>query len=228
MRTLCIGDIHGNYKALVQALERSKFDMKKDRLISLGDVYDGHLGVPGCIELLMKVKNFIWVLGNHDEYVRRWFRGQWDGDPSGVVRWLRKGGNLTKKAYHKNGKLRQKLFNRHAEFIERAVLYYIDEKKRLYVHAGLNWKYPVDKQPEEKTYYTGRDTWRIDAPKLKKAGKKFPFKTVFIGHTHTELDYPDYKPVKISNLWNLDQGAGWEGKLTIMDVDTFKYWQGST
>ena len=63
------------------------------------------------------------------------------------------------------------------------------------------------------------------APKLKKAGKKFPYKTVFIGHTHTELDYPDCKPVKIANLWNLDQGAGWEGKLTVMDVDTFKYWQ---
>ena len=44
MRTLCVGDIHGNFKALVQVLKRSKFDFKKDRLISLGDIYDGHGG----------------------------------------------------------------------------------------------------------------------------------------------------------------------------------------
>ncbi len=225
MRTLCVGDIHGNYKALVQVLMRSKFDFKKDRLISLGDVYDGHLGAPECVELLMEAKNFIWILGNHDEFVRRWFRGEWDGDPAGEARWLRKGGNITKSSYTKNGKLRKKLMKKHAELLEKAVLYFIDEKNRLYVHAGLDWNYPVDKQPAEKNYYTGRDTWRIEAPKLKRAGKKFPYKNVFIGHTHTELDYPDCNPVKIANLWNLDQGAGWDGKLTIMDVDSFKYWQ---
>jgi len=27
MRTLAIGDIHGNYKALMQCFERSKFDV---------------------------------------------------------------------------------------------------------------------------------------------------------------------------------------------------------
>ena len=225
MRTLSVGDIHGNYKALVQVLERSKFDFKKDRLISLGDVFDGHARAPECIDLLMKAKNFVWVLGNHDEFVRRWFRGEWGKDPAGEERWLKKGGLITKETYQKNGKPQKKLIKKHAELLDKAVLYYIDKKNRLYIHAGLDWKYPVDKQPHEKNYYTGRDTWRIVAPKLEKARKKFPYKNVFIGHTHTELDYPDCKPVKIANLWNLDQGAGWEGKLTIMDVDTFKYWQ---
>ncbi len=225
MRTLWSGDSGGNYKALVQALERSKFDMKKDRLISLGDIYDGHAKGPECVDLLMKIKNFVWVLGNHDEFVRRWFRGDWKKDPVGEARWLKKGGLITKDAYNNNGKLNKKIIKKHAEFVEKAVLYFIDEKNRLYVHAGLNWKYPVHKQPSETNYYIGRDTWRIDAPKLKKSGKNFPYKNVFIGHTHTELDYPDCKPVKIANLWNLDQGAGWEGKLTIIDVDTFKYWQ---
>lgn len=35
----------------------------------------------------------------------------------------------------------------------------------------------------------------------------------------------ELKPVRSSNVWNLDQGAGYEGKLTIMDVDTHEYWQ---
>lgn len=41
MRTLVMGDIHGGYKALMQCLERSKFDYEKDTLIQLGDICDG-------------------------------------------------------------------------------------------------------------------------------------------------------------------------------------------
>jgi serine/threonine protein phosphatase 1 len=26
-------------------------------------------------------------------------------------------------------------------------------------------------------------------------------------------------------VWNIDTGAGWSGKLTIMNVDTKEYWQ---
>jgi serine/threonine protein phosphatase 1 len=51
------------------------------------------------------------------------------------------------------------------------------------------------------------------------------FEEIFIGHTPTSrLDYTLH-PMKLSNLWALDQGAGWEGKLTLMDVDTHEYWQ---
>lgn len=32
-------------------------------------------------------------------------------------------------------------------------------------------------------------------------------------------------PVKALNVYNLDTGGGWEGKVTIMDVDTKGYWQ---
>ena len=51
------------------------------------------------------------------------------------------------------------------------------------------------------------------------------FKEVFIGHTTTSWFYKDLEPVNVSNVWNLDQGAGYEGKLTIMNVDTKEYWQ---
>ena len=29
----------------------------------------------------------------------------------------------------------------------------------------------------------------------------------------------------VCNVWNLDTGAGWSGKLTIMDVNSKEYWQ---
>ena len=31
--------------------------------------------------------------------------------------------------------------------------------------------------------------------------------------------------MKAGNIFNLDTGAGWDGKLTIMDIDTLRYWQ---
>jgi len=47
------------------------------------------------------------------------------------------------------------------------------------------------------------------------------YKEIYIGHTSLFL----MKPVNACNVWNLDTGAGWDGKLTIMDVDTKEYWQ---
>ena len=48
-RTFALGDIHGNYKALKQCLERSNFDYDNDTLIFLGDVCDGWTDVYKCI-----------------------------------------------------------------------------------------------------------------------------------------------------------------------------------
>ena len=51
------------------------------------------------------------------------------------------------------------------------------------------------------------------------------YNEVFVGHTTTQKPYPDMKPVHTSNVWNLDQGAGWSGKLTLMNIDTKEYFQ---
>ncbi|HEY5593266.1 MAG TPA: hypothetical protein VIK55_19900 [Paludibacter sp.] len=32
-------------------------------------------------------------------------------------------------------------------------------------------------------------------------------------------------PQKNCNVWNLDTGGGWEGKITIMNVDNEEFWQ---
>jgi serine/threonine protein phosphatase 1 len=76
------------------------------------------------------------------------------------------------------------------------------------------------------------------------------FKEIFIGHTSTttltqnqvrlitkEMSAEEIEemtmttvdfPVNNANLWNLDTGGGWGGKLTIMNVDTKEYWQSDT
>jgi hypothetical protein len=34
----------------------------------------------------------------------------------------------------------------------------------------------------------------------------------------------ELKPLKFGNLWMLDVGAGWDGKLCLMDIDSERYW----
>src|SRR5687767_7349693 len=112
MNKYVVGDIHGNYKALLQVLECSNFDYENDLLICLGDVADGFSEVPECIELLMKIKYLVWCLGNHDEWLRNWMSGKMnmegvsiDGhyNPTFTKReahlWLSQGGKATFKAY---------------------------------------------------------------------------------------------------------------------------------
>lgn len=65
-KVFCIGDIHGSYKGLLQCLRKSNFDYKNDTLICLGDVVDGWSQVKECFDELLKIKNLIYVIGNHD------------------------------------------------------------------------------------------------------------------------------------------------------------------
>lgn len=50
------------------------------------------------------------------------------------------------------------------------------------------------------------------------------FKEVYIGHTSTQF-WGEDKPMQAANIWNLDTGGGWFGKISIMDVDTKEFWQ---
>lgn len=66
MRKLVIGDIHGGYRAMIQALERAKFDKDNDLLIGIGDYCDGWSQSFEVIEYLRNLPNFVGILGNHD------------------------------------------------------------------------------------------------------------------------------------------------------------------
>ncbi|MEQ9617566.1 MAG: metallophosphoesterase [Deltaproteobacteria bacterium] len=225
MRTLVIGDIHGNLRALKQVFERADFDPAGDRLISLGDVYDGHPHSAGCVEELLKVKDFVLCMGNHDMHALNWMR-EGRVNPSPGEEWDEDDLVSIVESYRRpDGALDEGLIQRHAGFLERALPYYIDAGGRLYVHAGIDWEYPVYAQPDKSVYYYDRKTYAEHAVQHEHRGTKFPFRDVFIGHTKTLEDRPDGKPVRRANLWNVDTGAGSYGKLTIMNVETFEYWQ---
>jgi len=107
-KTLVAGDIHNNYKALIQVLEKSNFDKDLDRLICLGDYIDGNLDAVEVIDTLIDISNskqdHIFIKGNHDQ----WFiECLIDTDfqlKYSHTAWLNQGGRATYDSYNKSGK----------------------------------------------------------------------------------------------------------------------------
>ena len=212
-RTFVIGDIHGAYRALMQCFEQAAFDYNNDQLICLGDVCDGWPEVNKAIDELLKVKNLVYILGNHDDWALKWFE---TGDAPDI--WIGQGGNATIKSYNKDVPLQ------HIQFLQSAKLYYILEN-RLFTHGGYNPQLDIEKQ--------GKETFLWDRTLLKTALKNYydrnethltPYEEVYIGHTPT-INYGNTRPLKIGEIYMMDTGAGWPGGvLTIMDIHSKKYY----
>ena len=226
-RTLVLGDIHGAYKALLQVFERSGFNRMEDRLICLGDVADRNPDVKECFEEILRVKDLIYILGNHDWWLLDWLRG---GEAEDL--WLSQGGRYSIESYHGPGiQDPEKLILRHRNLLENARYYYIDRENRVYVHGGFHPARPIhDQRPAEGKdafYLWDRDLFELAYERsLRKKEKRFDrYLEIFVGHTSTLDMDKENRPLKLTNLWALDQGAGWGGKLTLMDADTHEYWQ---
>ncbi len=209
-----IGDIHGAYKALLQCFERSQFDYKKDRLIVLGDVCDGYSEAKQCIDELLKIRHCDYIIGNHDLWALDWATRGIKEDI-----WLKQGGRETIASY--GG---QEMPQAHVDFLKNAHLW-IELKGRLFVHGGFNPLAPIGEQRLEvlvwdrDLFYDARRKYLVN-PDFQYDG----YTEIFIGHTTTQT-FGSLEPLKLCNVWNLDTGAGWSGKLTIMDVNTHQYWQ---
>ena len=238
MRTFVCGDIHGAYKALKQCLERSGFNKEEDTLIQLGDVVDGWSEVYECVEELLSIPNLIAIKGNHDEWFNEFLTV---GIHSQA--WLQ-GGEGTLKSYcnHCDSKYTPRMGGftsnlnnafipkSHIDFFKKQVYYYIDDKNRCFVHGGFNRHYSLKEQNFNHVFWWDRDLWLQALSFEAMSNNSFAFKMadkfkeVFIGHTAT-INWNTDKPMRAANVWNLDTGGGFKGKLTIMDVDTKEYWQ---
>lgn len=225
MKTFCIGDIHGAHKALVQCLDRSGFDKENDLLITLGDICDGWPYVYECVEELLTIKNRIDLIGNHDEWFKRWLLTTQHPD-----RWTQ-GGIGTYISYERNMERMDVglVPASHWKFFQYQVPYYKDdERNAFFVHGGFDrYKSIADNKADDPMiFYWDRELW--ERAKSCKGEQKLQtvedFKTIFIGHTSC-FHLRRGLPCLCGGVWNLDTGAGWEGKLTIMDIDTKQFWQ---
>lgn len=180
--------------------------------------------------------NTIFIRGNHDEefdveFIRNFrihFQGQ-HGAMDTILAW-------NELSWDK------KLF--YTEFFAtKQVDYYIDEQKRCFVHGGFNRHYPIAEQSKIQ-YYWDRDLFAAalsykqmgaDGADSKDGGfdrNKFKFKIkdkfkeVYVGHTPTT--YWGHKTPMFAgggNIINIDTGSGKGGLLTIMNVETKKFYQ---
>jgi len=250
-----MGDIHGGLKALLQVFERVNYNPEKDKLIMLGDYVDGWSESSEVIEYIIKLKknnnpdNIITLLGNHDDWCKNWLLlGQ------APNHWVSQGGQSTIDSYIKTGYIAEeshkkffkecKLFyideqNRgfvHGGYVSRKGLGHEVYNANYYWDRDL-WNLALmshgRKHEEANLVKDGMSN-----------GTRFErHKEVFIGHTST-LNW-NYKhngvlriqnenqkvgqkimtPINACNVWNMDTGGGFGGKLTIMDIDTKEYWQ---
>jgi len=264
MKKFVIGDCHGRYKALKEVLQKAKFNYEKDILIVLGDIVDGGSNTAEVVNELLKIKNVIFIIGNHEQmFIDYVFKGD---NPS---LWVNQGGANTLNSYGANvipattinenpimiDVKGMKIPNRHIKFFSEG-LYYFEFEKKLFVHGGFNPKKPIQEQDPQQLI------WDRSLIKYADTNNIDNYEKIFIGHTSTqyiEREFINYKcrdcnhewddaitkipeldaevecetcnsknifqsigctkPLQIGNLVCLDTGAGWDGKLTIMNID---------
>ena len=214
MRKLVVGDIHGGHRALMQCIDRSGFNPEEDMLISLGDIADGWPDVKECFTYLLSLKHKQFVIGNHDVWLSDWLQGEY-----APKIWVSQGGLASIESYGM-GPVPQA----HIDFLRDAPFYYVDENKNLFVHGGIDASLDLHEQKRDFCIWD-RDLLD-DAVRCGYVPQTIldTYNHVFVGHT-TTTSYHTETPIFVENMIALDTGGGWEGKLTIMDVDTHEYWQ---
>jgi serine/threonine protein phosphatase 1 len=266
-----IGDIHGRFHVLKTLLNKIKFDYKNDLLIILGDIVDGSDKSKQVIDELIKIKNKVFIIGNHDYWYMNYI---FNNDMNKY--WLNQGGANTLNSYgakikpnkniNKNPDIKDiknvKIPKEHINFLVNGLFYFI-YMNNLFVHGGFNPNVDIKEQELYKLM------WDRDLITYAQNNNIEKYENVFIGHTSTQIidrnwinfrcrkcgheweteitkrkqlntdntkcpncnttdifqSFGCTKPIMIGNLICMDTGAGWDGKLTIMNMITKEYWQ---
>ncbi len=225
-RTLVIGDIHGGYKALVQVFQRAKITTQ-DKLVFLGDYVDGWSESAQVIDYLLqldKSHNCVFIKGNHDVWCEDWLSTNIPNRD-----WLIHGGAATVESYLADKKIERK---KHLNFLERMPYYHIDAVNNLYIHAGFTSMHGPEKEFHASNFSWDITLWEMALTmdqSIAKDSLHYPkrlklFNEIFIGHTPT-INYNKDTPMQGCNVWNIDTGAAFTGKLTVLDVQTKAFWQ---
>ena len=221
MSTYVIGDIHGGLKALLQVLNKLELQ-EGDELIFMGDYVDGWSESAQVISFLMELSETfacVFIKGNHDIWCEDWLRED-KVNPT----WYMHGGKETMDSYAAFGKDKKK---KHLAFFEAMKLYHIDEQNRLFVHAGFTSMHGVEKEYFDFVFTVDRTLWEmalsIDGT-LKIKDYNYPkrlqhYYEIYIGHTPT-TNFGFTVPMNAANVWNIDTGAAFKGRISGMNIDT--------
>ncbi|MDX1471404.1 MAG: serine/threonine protein phosphatase, partial [Flavobacteriaceae bacterium] len=166
----------------------------------------------------------IVIRGNHDIWCENWLR---TGETDKI--WLEHGGEGTMESYSGFSESEKK---EHLQFFENMLPFYIDDKNRLFIHAGFTSQYGVEYELLKQNYYFDRSLW-YESLKLKTLSQddkdNYParnklYDEIYIGHTPT-INFNEYEPMRALNVYDIDTGAAFYGRLSAMDIDSKKVYQ---
>lgn len=240
-RNLITGDIHSEYGRLMAVLEKAGFNEQEDTLYSVGDFCDRGTEAMQTLRFLKGLKAFKPVIGNHDILLQKWFFTE-------IVEWsweLYMGGDRTLEDLARYELTREERIE-YGQWLRRMPFVRVEERY-IIAHGGIphnrtmadliryqefvrppvfNQFGPDDAPAGTRDYYLSAAGSKAEAWKDPMFSFIPPFetdKTIFIGHTPTIDGRPFFS--KDYHLVNLDTGAGSGGPLTLMDMDTFEFWQ---
>jgi serine/threonine protein phosphatase 1 len=217
MKTFVMGDPHGGLLAIQQTLQRANFNFTEDKLIVLGDVSDGWSQTSQSFDFLIdNVKNLVYVKGNHDQWLLEWLEfGRQE------MIWTEQGGRATLASYLSREDFHE-VSKKHLAFLKSAKCFYLDDKKRLFVHGGIDLSKKLEDQTERYMMWD-RDLWefRHRSDNIRKGIMRY--KEIFVGHT--SIWRFSHMPIKYGNVWFMDTGGGYEGSLSLMDIDSGEVFQ---
>ena len=227
MRTFAIGDIHGGFKALIQVLNQLELT-EEDHLIFMGDYVDGWSEAAQVIDFLIdfsKKFNCIFIKGNHDVWCENWLKDENDVNPS----WFMHGGKETIDSYAGFSKEEKQ---EHLAFFQALQMYHLDEENRLFLHAGFTSMHGVEKESYPHKFCTDRTLWEMALAldkKIEVTANNYPkrlqhYHEIYIGHTPT-TNYNEDFPMNAANIWNVDTGAAFKGKVTALNIETKAFYQ---
>lgn len=227
MKTFAIGDIHGGFKALIQVLNQLEIK-DDDKIIFMGDYVDGWSQSAQVIHFLIELSqkiNCIFIKGNHDVWCENWLKDENDVNPS----WFMHGGKETIDSYFEVSPQEKK---EHLIFFKNMQMYYLDDENRLFLHAGFTSMHGVVKESHPLNFCKDRTLWEMALAMDRKIDfdhHLYPkrlklYKEIYIGHTPT-TNYGESKPMNAINVWNIDTGAAFKGKVTGMNIDTKAFFQ---
>ena len=208
-----IGDIHGKIRQLISVLNLCDFT-EDDLLISLGDLSDRGEDSWSVVELLMRIKNLVFIKGNHDFHMRNWlYNGHY------TTNWFKNGGIASIESYE-NHNMKNKAA--HLAFYDSAIPYYVLDNK-CFVHGGLNLNFLIEEHSEE-SLCRDRTLSELQMESKEPLKSKNGFDEIFIGHTPS-IVYNISTPIIKNGVINVDTGCGKGGLLTVMNIDTKEYFQ---
>ena len=203
MKTFVIGDVHGCCEKLNNLLGKIEPDLKRDRLVMLGDYIDRGPDSCGVLHTIVKLQrdfgkeHVVLLRGNHEQMAVDFFR-------RGDTCFLWNGGEETLKSFARNNED----LERYIDFFEDLPFFFEDDHF-IYVHGGIQPGVPLPEQSKHDLLWL-REKF-IFSPEREE-------KTVVFGHTPTFLIHGKYEPFVSTGRIGMDTGCVYGGYLSAIEI----------